>query len=101
MQWVRSGHETMHLTCNHRQDHYHKMVFTINLQKMLIQRSRSNPARAADVWSHVNAVFGKNAKCHTTPMDSLALNSINDHFQSVALSSDDKSAVTFVTILLY
>lgn len=59
-------------------------------------RSRTNSARAADVWSHVNTVFGRNSHKRTVSMDSPALNSINNHFQTVAISSDHESAASFV-----
>ena len=65
----------------------------VDYLQMLIQRSRANPA---GVWSHVNTVFGRNIRNCTAPMDSLALNQINDHFQTVAISSDHESAASFV-----
>ena len=66
----------------------------VDYLQMLMQRSRSNLAHAADVWSHVSVVFGRNTQSHIAPMDSPALNSINDHFQTVAISSDHKSAAS-------
>ena len=61
----------------------------------LMLRSRTNSARAADVWSHVNTVFGRNSHKRTVSMDSPALNSINNHFQTVVISSDHESAASF------
>jgi len=41
-------------------------------------------------------VFGRNTHKRTVSMDSPALNSINNHFQIVAISSDHESAASFV-----
>ena len=66
-----------------------------------MQRSRTNPSCAADVWSHVNNVFGRDIHKHSVSMDSAALNSINNHFQTVAISSDHESAILIVLALLF
>ena len=68
----------------------------VDYLQMLMQRSRANPMHVAGVWSHVNTVFGRNIRNRTAPTDSLALNQINDHFQTVAISSDHESAASFV-----
>ena len=49
-----------------------------------MQRSRTNPSRTAAVHKH------------SVSMDSAALNLINNHFQTVAISSDHESATSFV-----
>jgi len=62
----------------------------------LMQRSRVDSACTADVWSHVNTVFERNIHKRPVSMDSPALNSINEHFQTLAISSDHESAASFV-----
>jgi len=46
-------------------------------------------------WFHVNTVLGRNTHKRTVSMDSPAL-TINNHFQTVAISSDHESAASFV-----
>jgi len=56
-----------------------------------MQSSRTDSARAADVWSHVNTAFGR---CTHKCIDGFT--SLNNHFQTVAISSDHESAASFV-----
>ena len=70
----------------------------IDYLQVLMQWNRSNPAHAADVWSHVNNLFGRNTHSSADPMDLSTLNSINDHFQTVAISSDHEGAASFVIL---
>ena len=53
------------------------------------------------MWAHANACFGRNThsgNIHSSsaPIDLSTLNSINDHFQTVAISSDHGDAASFV-----
>ena len=53
----------------------------------LLSRGRSVPSQAAEVWSYVNNMFGMN-KCRQSPQPEIgSLNSINNHFQNVAIAS--------------
>ena len=61
-----------------------------------MSQARAVPSRAAEVWSHVNLMFGRTKHNHQTPHDAGSLNSINDHFQTVAIGPSHKSAVDFV-----
>jgi len=65
------------------------------LEKLMKQRCTDS---AHGVWAHVNALFGRNThggNIHSSsaPMDLSTLNSINDHFQNVAISFDHGDAV--------
>ena len=62
----------------------------------LVSQARAVPSRAAEVWSHVNLMFGRRKHNHQTPHDAGSLNLINDHFQTVALGPSHKSAGDFV-----
>ena len=66
----------------------------VDYLQTLMQRSRTNPSHAADVWSHVNNVFGRDK--HSVSMDSAALNLIDNHFQTMAIISDHENATSFV-----
>ena len=53
------------------------------------------PSQAAEVWSYVNNMFGRN-KSHRSPQPEIgSLNSINNHFQNVAITSDHQSPCNF------
>jgi len=61
-----------------------------------VSQTTAVPSRAAEVWSQVNLMFGHTKHNHQTPHDAESLNSINDHFQTVAISPSHKSAGDFV-----
>ena len=63
--------------------------------KFSISKVRSSPRMAAQMWSHINTVIGRpsQGKAGVTPLASL--DSINEFFQTVAVSDHHKAASTF------
>ena len=59
-------------------------------------QARAVPSRTAEVWSHVNLMFGCTKHNHQTPHHAGSLNSFNDHFQTVAIGPSHKNAGDFV-----
>ena len=56
----------------------------INYLESLVSKSWRVPGRAAEVWSYVNAMFGRTKSYQSPQQDLGSLNSINDYFQTVA-----------------
>ena len=68
----------------------------VNYLESLVSKSRRVPGCAAEVWSYVNAMFGHTKSYQSPQQDLGSLNSINDYFQTVAISSDHRCANDFV-----
>ena len=62
----------------------------------LVSRARRMPSRAAEVWSYVHAMFGHTQSRQPSQQDLGSLNSINDHFQSIAVGPGHQCANNFV-----
>ena len=61
----------------------------------LLSCGHSVPSQAAEVWSYVNNMFGRNKSRQSPQPEIGSLNSINNHFQNVAITSDHQSPCNF------
>jgi len=66
----------------------------VDYLKSSIAKSKPCPQMAAQMWSRVNSVLGRQGiKQDVNP--SLSLDMINDHFQNIAVSNHHRSAVEY------
>jgi len=67
----------------------------IDYLRSSISRARSSPRMAAQMWSHINSVIGRpyQKQAGVTPLASL--DSINEFFQTVAVSDSHEAASKF------
>ena len=65
--------------------------------KQLLLQTKNNPHSAADLWSGVNKVSGRYCiRKNNTKNTTLSLDSINDFFQTVAISTSHEPASSFI-----
>ena len=65
--------------------------------KQLLLQTRNNPHSAADLWSGVNNIIGRyRARKNNTINTTLSLDSINDFFRTIAISTSHEPASNFI-----
>ena len=67
----------------------------INSLTFLMSKAKVCPQLAAHLWSRVNSIIGRR-KCMNGATPQLSLDSINDHFQNVAISCQHQPASSYV-----
>ena len=65
------------------------------LQSIMLQ-SKSFPKRAADLWARINIIIGRSKQHKSVACDILPLDSLNEHFQRVAIGPTHQGAECFI-----
>ena len=66
----------------------------LNFLQSALSQSKSNPSKAAYMWSCVNSVIGR-FKAHKLISEEISLDSVNCYFSSAALTPNHQSAQSF------
>ena len=67
----------------------------VNYLQSLVQQSKNSSQKASYMWSCVNNIIGRIKTKKVVLRDSLTLDSLNNHFQTVTVTSMHQSANTF------